>query len=230
MHPLSEITNHLIRSKEGYWVSRESHAVSWPEEASELCFALEDDSFWFRHRNAMITTILSRYPPPGEIFDIGGGRGTLITAILQAYPNMRGVLFDQPHVVEGVDRILEAAGVAERCEIVAGDCFQSVPSGGDAYVLQRVLHGCEDVSTVTILKNCRTAMGEGGRIIVIDRVIPPGNEPSPGKIADLNPLVIVGGRERTQAEHRRLFDAAGFRLTNITPTQSTFSIIEGVPV
>ena len=125
---------------------------------------------------------------------------------------------------------IEAAGVAPRCELVGGDFFESVPGGGDLYIVQRVIHDWEDDRAVVILKNCRHAMKDNERLLVVELVVPPGNTPHPSKLQDIIMLVIEGGLERTEVEFRDLFDAAGFQLTKIIPTQSPFSIIEGVPV
>ena len=164
-----------------------------------------------------------------KIVDVGGGQGSLITAILQAHPEMRGVLFDLPEVVQGAKELMESAGVAERCELVGGSFFDSAPSGGDRYVLQGVIHNWDDEPAITILKNCRRAMRDNGRLLLIDSVINPGNEPERNKLNDINMMLLVGALERTEQEFRALFEAAGFRLVNIIPHQPR-SIILGEPV
>jgi hypothetical protein len=167
------------------------------------------------------------FSPYGMIVDVGGGYGTFLTALLQANPRARGVLFDQPHVVAGATKHLEASGLGGRCHTVAGDFFTAVPAGGDAYVLTRVIHDWDEAHSIAILKSCYRTMADQGTLLVIEHVIPPGNAPSPGKLADLNMLVFTGGCERTEAEYRALFAAAGFTLRQIIPTQSPFSVIEG---
>lgn len=164
------------------------------------------------------------------IVDVGGGKGALMAAILKAYPRMRGVLFDHPHVIAGARDLLEREGVSARCELVAGDFFASVPEGGDAYVLKSVIHDWDDARSATILRNCHRAMKEQGKLLVVERLILPGNEPSYSKLLDLQMMVLVGGRERTEAEFRALFATAGFRLTRVIPTQTPtgFNVIEGV--
>ncbi|HKT37406.1 MAG TPA: methyltransferase [Ktedonobacterales bacterium] len=159
------------------------------------------------------------------IVDIAGGQGALIAAILRANPDLHGILFDQPHVVANARPILEAAGVADRCELVSGDFFVSVPSG-DLYTLQRILHDWDDERAIAILRSCAEAMALGGRALVIESVIEPGNDPSPAKFLDLMMFVMNGGRERTAEEYRRLFAAAELRLTRIIPTGAA-SLIEG---
>jgi hypothetical protein len=166
------------------------------------------------------------------VVDVGGGRGALLAAILKANPHLRGILFDAPHVVAGARGFLETHGVAERCDLAGGDFFAAVPAGGDAYLLKWILVSWDDERCVSILKNCRRAMLGHGKVLVIERLIPPGNEPFFGKLADLNLLVMYRGRHRSEPEYRRLFQQAGFELTRIIPTPSPteFSVIEGTGV
>jgi hypothetical protein len=164
----------------------------------------------------------------GTLVDVGGGYGTLLTAILQAHPVPRGVLFDLPHVVEAARQRLGAAGLTERCAIQAGDFFEAVPPGGDAYLLKWIVHDWDDERSIILLKNCHRAMTMHSKLLVVEAVIPPGNTPFFHKWMDLTMLVMAGGRERTEAEYRTLFEAAGFKLTQIIPTSSEMSVIEGV--
>jgi hypothetical protein len=166
------------------------------------------------------------------VVDVGGGRGALLGTILQANPHLRGVLFEAPHVIATARPALEAQGVAERCELVAGDFFAALPAGGDAYLLKWILVSWDDERAVAILRNCHRAMRATGKLLVVERIIPSGNEPFYGKLADLNLLVLYNGRHRTEAEYRMLFAQAGFELSRIFPTHSPteFSVIEGVPV
>ncbi|MFQ6028223.1 MAG: methyltransferase [Dehalococcoidia bacterium] len=164
-----------------------------------------------------------------KIVDVGGGEGGLLTAILQAHPGMRGVLFDLPEVVQGAEESMQSAGVAERCELVGGSFFDSVPSGGDLYVLQAVIHNWDDEPAITILKNCRRATRDNGRLVLIDTVIKPGNQPEPNKMADISMMLLLGALERTELEFQALFEASGFRLVNIIPHRPR-SIILGEPV
>ena len=149
----------------------------------------------------------------GTVVDVGGGQGALLTAILTTHPQVRGVLFDQPHVVEAARPHITAAGLAQRCELVSGDFFASVPAGGDAYTLSEILHDWNDPQATVILRNIRKAMPEHGKVLILEQVIPPGNGPYEGKLRDLNMLVILGGIERTEREFRVLLCEAGFRLT-----------------
>jgi hypothetical protein len=164
----------------------------------------------------------------GTIIDVGGGRGSLLAAILRANPGLRGILFDRPQVVAEASHQLEAAGLGGRCAVVAGDFFVSVPAGGDAYIVKRVIHDWDDEHAGAILRNCHRAMPEHGRLLVIELVLPPGNDPSLGKLFDLLMLVDLGGRERTEADYRTILAGAGFELMAVTPTPSLVSVVEGV--
>lgn len=168
------------------------------------------------------------------LVDVGGGHGTLTTAVLCATPALKGAVFDVPKVADGARTYLEAAGLAERCTVVGGDFFASVPGGGDAYILKSIIHAYDDEHATRILTNCHRAMKENGVLLLIERVLPTRIAQSSATQAvtlnDLNMLVTSGGHERTEAEFRALFAAAGFRLTNIVATQAPmgFSVIEGV--
>jgi hypothetical protein len=166
----------------------------------------------------------------GTVVDVGGGYGALIAAILQENPQMRGILCDAPHVVRGAPPTLEAAGVSDRCELVPCNFFDSVPQGGDAYILKSIIHDWDEDSARAILTNCRRVIPQHGRLILVEHVIQPGNDPQMGKLVDLQMLVALGGRERTEAEFRALLGEAGFALTNIVPTQAHISVIEAVPI
>jgi len=163
------------------------------------------------------------------VVDVGGGHGTLLATILAAHPAARGILFDLLHVVAGAGEILRAAGVEARCAVVGGSFFEEVPTGGDAYILQTVIHDWDDEHSIAILKNCRRAMGRQARLLLVEQVIPHGNAFHPSKFDDLNMLVLLGGRERTADEFRALVGAAAFTLIGITPTMSQWSVIEASP-
>jgi hypothetical protein len=165
----------------------------------------------------------------GKIVDVGGGHATLLTSILEKSPQAKGVLFDAPQVVEGARKQIEARGLAERCEVVDGDFFKTVPAGGDAYIMKHIIHDWNDKQSIAILKQIRREIKDDGKLLLVEQVILPGNEPQLGKFSDLLMMVMVGGRERTEEEFRELFAASGFKLTRITQTQSPVSIIEGVP-
>ena len=165
----------------------------------------------------------------GTIADVAGGNGTLIAAVLATHPAARGILFDQEHVVSGAEPILRAAGVLDRCQIVAGSFFESVPDGADAYVLKWIIHDWEDEESVAILRTCRAAMGTDAVVLLIERDLGRPNEDPVAKLADLNMLVMPGGRERALDEYAALFDAADLRLVAAHPTTSGHLVIEAAP-
>jgi O-methyltransferase/methyltransferase family protein len=163
------------------------------------------------------------------IVDVGGGTGAFLARILQANPHARGVLFDQPTVVAAAGGFLTSVGVADRCDVFGGDFFEAVPGGGDVYMLSWIIHDWDDERSVTILKNCREAMAPDGRLLVIEQVIPPGNEPSLSKLYDLHMLVLSGGRERREDEYEDLLTASNLQLARIIPTGVPRSVIEALP-
>lgn len=163
-----------------------------------------------------------------KLVDVGGGHGSLLAAVLKVNPNLKGVLYDLAPAAEGAKQRLAAEGVAERCEVVAGDFFESVPAGGDAYMMKHIIHDWDEARALAILLNCHRAMTDNGRLLLIEAVVAPGNEPSLGKLMDINMLILPGGRERTEAEYADLFAKAGFRLTRYTLTESPMAVIEGV--
>jgi ubiquinone/menaquinone biosynthesis C-methylase UbiE len=168
-----------------------------------------------------------------RVVDVGSGHGALTAAILKACPRTTVVLFDQPAVIEGAKQRLRAEGVIDRCSFSAGDFFESVPEGGDAYVLKDIIHDWDDVRAMTILRNCRRVMTHApavtARVLVVEKVIPPGNASFPGKLTDITMLLVAGGRERTAKEYETLLTGAGLTLTRIVPTASPASVIEATP-
>jgi hypothetical protein len=164
------------------------------------------------------------------VVDVGGGQGALLAALLGTYPHLRGIILDRNEVAEGAGRLLAQAGLTQRATFVAGDFFQAVPPGGDAYLLKSVIHNWDDAAACSILHNCRQAMRPDAHLIVMERVVPPANVPSEAKLFDINMLVTVGGQERTEEQYRELFDTAGFDVTGIKATASALTLIEGVPI
>ena len=163
------------------------------------------------------------------IVDVGGATGNLLTTVLGRAPGARGTLYDLPHVVRDAPTLIQSRGLAERVTIEPGSFFERVPAGGDAYLLSHIIHDWSEAQCLTILGHCRRAMNPGGRLLLIEMVLPPGNAPHPGKILDMMMLVGPGGRERTEQEYRTLLEQAGFRLTRVVPTESAVSVIEAVP-
>jgi O-methyltransferase domain len=171
------------------------------------------------------------------LVDVGGGRGELLSSLLAAHPRLRGVVLDLPGVIQNTREHLAEAGLAERCETIAGDFRDSVPEGGDAYMLSWILHDWDDEAALLILQNCRAAMQKGHRLLIVEMVVPePGHPGAPGferllRQTDLEMLAVVGGRERTRAEYGELLATAGFALGEVRPLEGlAFSVIEGVAV
>jgi len=165
------------------------------------------------------------------VVDVGGGRGILLAAILRGHGHLQGTLFELPAVAAGAKAVLDAAGVTDRCEVIAGDFFHAVPAGADCYVLANVLHDWDDAKAAEILARCRKAVTRHGRVLIIERLIPGDPaEAVPVLLSDINMLVLSpGGRERTNSEYGRLLQAAGLRPGIIQPVTFPYGIIEGLP-
>ena len=161
------------------------------------------------------------------IVDVGGGRGELILHLLKNNARMKGVVFDLPHVIEGMDEAVEA-DLRDRCEFVGGSFFEAIPAGGNLYLMSYIIHDWDDARAVDILKRCRETMTSESRLLLIEVVLPAAGIPSFGKLLDLEMLVIAGGQERTEQEYRSLLDQAGFCLNQVIPTAAPQSIIEAV--
>ncbi len=164
-----------------------------------------------------------------RLLDIGGGQGALAAAILRENPQMSAVLFDRPTVIERADKRLQELGIADRCELVGGDFFVSVPGGADTVTLKDIIHDWDDERSRAILSNIRRAMDKTARLLVIERLIPPGNAPSYGKLVDVTMLVLTGGRERTEDEYRALLASSGFTTRRVVPVSGETSVIEAEP-
>jgi SAM-dependent methyltransferase len=217
------------------------HTVRTGDPAFEHLFGQEFFTYLAEHPESgeVFDEMMSRHTAPvagavagydfsgvDVVVDVGGGRGELLAAVLGAHPAIRGVLVDQPRVLDEARRVLARAGVADRCALVSGDIRRSLPVG-DAYVLKSVLHGLPDDDAVGVLGNCRRAMRPDGILLVVEFVLPQDNGPSAGLLMDLLMLVGCHGRERTAAEFAALFAAAGLRLVDITQIKHGYSVIEG---
>ncbi|OJF16216.1 methyltransferase [Couchioplanes caeruleus] len=217
------------------------HSVRTGEPAFEHLFGQEFFGYLAEHpeSGAVFDEMMSRHTAPVAgaiaghdlagvevVVDVGGGHGELLAAILHARPGVRGVLVEQPRVLDEARRVFARAGVADRCEAVAGDIHRPLPPG-DVYVLKSVLHGLSDEEAAEVLANCRRTLRPGGRLLVVEFVLPPDNAPSPGLLMDLLMLVGCHGRERTAADFADLFRTAGLRLAGITSTKHGYSLIEG---
>ena len=178
--------------------------------------------------NLAIKAVIEAYDFSGikTLVDVAGGHGRLLTAILDANPNTNGVLFDQPHVLEGARESEQVKALATRCELVGGDFFDNVPAGADGYIMKHIIHDWDDERALKILGNIAKAMKDDGRVMLVESVITDTNQPDFGKLLDIEMLVSPGGKERTASEYEDLFTRAGLRLTRIVKTDSPYSVIE----
>lgn len=220
---------HSVRTGEpaiphAYGMSMWEYLAKHPEQATVF------NDHMTMQSERQVSFILDAYDFAGiEILvDVGGGHGALLTAILRANPGTRGILYDQSDVVAGANPVLEAAGMADRVTTLGGDLFASVPEGGDAYMMKFILHDWEDEQAGVILTNIHRVLRNGGKLLLIEHVIQPGNAPQYGKLLDLMMLTLLGGRERTATEWEALLNAAGFQLAQIVPTQANVSVIEAI--
>src|SRR5437879_2669041 len=169
----------------------------------------------------------------GSIVDVGGGRGTLIAGILKANPHLRGTVFDVEGGLAETDGYLKEQGVRDRCELVSGSFFESIPAGHDAYLLKNIVHDWNDEKAAIFLATCRKAMKPDACLLLVEQIVPARAEDSPPSrrifMVDVQMLVMLAGRERTEDEYRELLRAAGLRLTQVIPTDSRFQLIEAVP-
>ncbi len=168
------------------------------------------------------------------LVDVGGGQGELLLAILKTNQSLHGILFDRSEVAEGAKKRIELAGFSERCKVVAGDFFDEVPKGFDAYVLRQIVHDWDDTRNLQILANIRRAIAPGGKLLIVESLLPPRTEASlSSQLAvgrDINMMVTTGGQERTESEFRALLDSAGFKLTDIIRTERPDCLIEAIPI
>jgi hypothetical protein len=183
----------------------------------------------FTSQAALAVIVAYDFSGISNVVDVGGGQGAFIRSLLRSDQRIGGVLFDSSSVIESARLFIEADGLEYRCRAIAGDFFESVPHGSDVYVLKNVLHDWDDKSAVRILKNCRRAMDNSGKLLVIENLLPDSNDFPFPSLLDLNMLVMCRGKERTGPEFRRLFEASGFRLSRVVSTLAPVSIIEAIP-
>ena len=209
-----------------YGVDAWTYRVSHPERRKLFDGAMQEQSAW------RVAAVVDAYDFSGlaTIVDVGGGRGSLLAGILKKYPGASGVLFDQPAVVVNAAEVLAAAGVVDRCRVVGGSFFESVPADGDAYILSVVIHDWDDEPASAILTTCRRAMAGSSRLLLVERVLPdqPSGEVS-SYLSDLNMMHNLTGRERSGAEYRALLSESGFRLSRMVATQGPHTVLEARP-
>ncbi len=202
------------------WAYRERH----PDAQAAFAAMVDADAFGF---DQAIATSCD-FSRDAQIVDVGGGRGSLLAAILRAHPGLRGVLFDRPHAIDAAATLLAARGVRDRCALVPGDFFSSVPEGGDTYVLKFVLHDWADEDCLRILVTCRRAMRPGARLLVAERGLGAPNDDVTAALSDLHMLVIQGGRERTMQEMTSLLARAGFEVGAPRDTGAPITVFPGI--
>jgi len=188
--------------------------------------------FMARVTTRMAAAALEAYDlsPIHTVVDVGGGYGTLLAAILTARPHIHGTLLETSAVAPRARRYIAEAGLADRCAVVEGDFFTAVPAGGDAYLLSQILHDWDDERCLRVLARCRQAINEGGRLLVVEQLLPDRVEGrAPVVESDLYMLALTGGRERTVGAYRALFAAASFDLARVIPTRTHWTILEGLP-
>ena len=202
-----------------YLASHKEDARAFYDGQSDVV-ALTDDAIVQRYNFSAFSRVV----------DVAGGQGSLLCRILPVYPRLQGVIFDLPYAIEEARArdLATAAGVADRVSYVGGDVFESLPAGADVYLIQRFIHGWEDEQATAIVRNCRAAIQPGGRLLLVEALVVPGQPRSLGAFFDLEMMVVAGGKARTEEEFRAMFQATGFRLTNIIDTGTPFSIIEAV--
>jgi len=219
---------HSVKTGETAW--KKTHGVEvfpWLEQNPE---AAQNFNRTMTEMSAGVApAVVEAYDFSGidTLADIAGGHGFMLSQILKENAHLKGILFDVPSVIEGADPMLQREGVGDRVQKAAGDFFKEVPPA-DAYIMKHIIHDWDDERSVLIMKNIHTAMNGHGKLLLVEMVVPPGNEPHYSKVLDLEMLTSPGGMERTEKEYRDLFAQAGFRLSRILPTRSPFSVIEGV--
>jgi SAM-dependent methyltransferase len=193
-----------------FGVAWDEHLAANPEASSRF------NRFMAQGKEPVAAELAAGEWRGGEaVVDVGGGNGALLLALLERRPDLRGVVFDLPHVVMEAEESIRAAGLADRCEAVAGSFFEGVPAGGDVYILSHILHGLEHDRARDVLRGVRQAIRDDGRLLIVDGVVAPPNEPGL-KLMDLL-MLTLGGRERTEEEWRALLSAGGFELVAIRP-------------
>jgi hypothetical protein len=213
--------DHTLRTGEAAFPH--AHGVDYYDHlaADPTASARFDRSVHAQNR-LVLRTLLSAYDWAGcgTVVDVAGGNGAFLAGLLARFRGLRGVVFDLPHVVAGAPEVLAAKGVADRCQVVPGSFFHTIPTGGDTYLLKTILHDWDDERAVAILRGIAAAMPSDGRLVVLEALLPDGDDYHVGKLLDLHSLVTVAGPDRGTAELEALFRAAGLEPVRVTPTRS----------
>jgi SAM-dependent methyltransferase len=207
-------------------------SFAYMEEHPELAAMFDEAMASFTKQ--LVAAVVGTYDFSGfgAIMDVGGGNGELLAGVLKANPALRGVLFDQPHVIERARKKIGDLGLADRYSLASGDFFKELPGGCDAYMFKHVIHDWNDEQAAAILRSCHRVAKPGAKLLIVEGVYPVRIDQSETSKSvtgnDVNMLVCTGGRERSESEFHALFAAAGFRFSRVVPTQSRVSVVEGV--
>lgn len=223
-----QLSHSVVTGKCAIEEVRGKPTFEWLADVPELAAVFNDGMTSISKMETPLVVSAYDFTSFGTIVDVGGGHGLLLSEILRQAQNSNGILFDAESVVEGAPAVLEPAGVSNRCAAVGGSFFESVPAGGDAYVLKHIIHDWDDDKSVQILRNVRTAMNPGAKVLIVEAVVPDDDREHLSKLLDLEMLVAATGRERTEAEYAELLRQAGFRHTRTVGTVGPASIVEAV--
>ena len=197
------------------------------EEHSDAAALFHDAMTGFSELEAAAIMAAYDFSSVRSLVDVGGGQAGLVAALLSRYPCLWAIVFDRAEPTQA-GKLFASPHIGSRGTFMQGDFFAAVPEGGDLYLLKSVIHNWDDAAAASILRNCRKAIPREGRLLLVERVIPSGNAPSEAKLFDINMLVTVGGRERTETQYDSLLRSVGLQLTKVTPTKSHVSLIEAV--
>ena len=213
--------------KSSFWEIYKMKNFEYFEKNREEFAILSNAMTFFSKGQAMSIVNSYNFSNFQTIMDVGGGYGFLLAAILKNYPLLQGILYELPEVAKGAQETMDKENLLDRCKIIEGDFFQSVPKGADAYIMKYVIHDWSDDNARTILQNCRESIASNGKLLVVDKVISLKSGLDDEIMGDIEMMILGEGRERTESEFRELFNSAGFKLTKIIPTQLALYILEG---
>ena len=219
----------LAGGSTGFHLAHGKNLFEWLSEHPELSTEFNESMTGVFGREPTLVAEAYDFSVFDSIVDIGGNNGNALSLILNRYPGLHGVVFDQPHVITEAESLLAERGMSDRIAVQTGNFFESVPAGFDAYILSHIIHDWDDNKSVQILKNCRKGINPGGRLLILEWVLPEGDTPHVAKVVDINMMMLTGGEERTGKQYERLLEKAGFRMSRIIATESECSIVEAEP-
>lgn len=222
---------HSVRTGKGAF--EQTFQMSYYEYLAQNAEANVNFNLWMKESNRdFLLPFLGHYDFSSfkHFVDIGGGSGMLTTAILNRYPHLQATIFDQAHVIKDAQQLLDSAGITDRCQLISGDFFDSIPAGRDLYILSRVLLDWDDTHALAILKNCRAAMEQSSKLLIIDHILPRQNETLFQLSLSLELLVLFEHLTRTEDEFYELLAQAGLQVSNLIKTESAFSFLEATTI